>query len=387
MPWLETDVLEQRIRFVTAALQPGANRRALCRAFQISAPTAYKWLARYAADGAVRGLRDGSRQPHTSPRRTTPATEAAVVALRTQYGWAGRKLQPLLAADGHQLGPATIDRIIRRHGLTDRDEAHRPAVQRFEHATPNALWQMDFKGQYPLPRGRVVPLSILDDHSRYAISLVALTSTAGGPVRRVLQRCFQAYGVPDAMLVDHGVPWWHATSAQGLTRVTVFLLEQDITVRFSGVAHPQTQGKVERFHRTLGRRLRQWGVPTTVPAFAHALARFRREYNEVRPHEALGQRPPTTRFRPSPRPYQPRPRPWDYPSDHQVVRVTAAGTLRFRGHTWYLSEALAGRWVACRVLDDHALVAFRGHYLRELNLRTKRVEPVPLQRLSVLTMS
>ena len=107
----------------------------------------------------------------------------------------------------------------------------------------------------------------------------------------------------------------------------------------------------------------------------------------MRPHAALGQQPPATRYRPSARPYQPRPRPWDYPADQQVVRVTTAGTVRYRGHTWYLSEALVGRWVACRALEDHALVAFRGHYLRELNLRTKHVGPVPLQRLPVLTMS
>lgn len=206
-------------------------------------------------------------------------------------------------------------------------------------------------------------------------------------MRRVLTRCFEVYGVPDAILVDHGVPWWHATSAQGLTRVTVCLLEQDIAVRFSGLAHPQTQGKVERFHRTLGRRLRQWGVPTSPAAFTRALARFRREYNDVRPHEALGQRPPATRYQPSPRRYQPRPRAWEYPRDHHVVRVSPAGTLRYRGHGWYLSEALAGRWVACRPLGDHALVAFRGHYLRELNLRTRQVGPVPLQTLRVLGMS
>lgn len=387
MPWLETDVREQRIRFVTAALQPGVNRRALCRAYQISPPTAYKWLARYATAGAVQGLVDQSRRPHRSPQQTPAAVEAAVVALRRTYGWAGRKLQPLLAAQGMPLAAATIDRIIRRHGLTDPDDTHRPALQRFEHPQPNALWQMDFKGQYPLPDGWCFPLSILDDHSRFAVGLVALRGTAGAPVRRVLRRCFEEQGLPDAILMDHGVPWWHATSAQGLTRVTVFLLEQDIALRYSGIAHPQTQGKVERFHRTLGRRLRQWGVPTTAAGFARALARFRREYNEVRPHEALGQRPPASRYVASRRAYQPRPRPWDYPRDHTVTRVTPAGTIRLHGRTLRLSEALAGRWVGCRPLGDHVLIAFRGHYVRELDLRTGALRPVTPSTLAVLTMS
>jgi transposase InsO family protein len=387
MPWLETDVHEERIKFVTAARQPGANVRALCRTFQISPPTAYRWLGRYATAGAVRGLVDQSRRPHHSPRQTALVVEEAVVALRRAYGWAGAKLQPLLAAQGHALSPATIDRIIRRRGLTDPDEAHRPAVHRFTRETPNALWQMDFKGQYPLSGGWIFPLSILDDHSRFAVALAPLRGTAAAPVRRVLQRCFHEHGLPEAILVDHGVPWWHATNGHGLTRLTVFLLEQDIAVRYSGIAHPQTQGKVERFHRTLGRRLRQWGVPTTRAAFARALARFLREYNEVRPHAALDQHPPVTRYTPSPRAYTARPRRWDYPADHAVVRVSSRGTIRLRHRTLRLSEALAGRWVGCRVLDDHMLIAFRGSYVRELDLRTGALQPVAPARLKVLRMS
>ena len=387
MPWLETNVQEQRIRFVTAARQRGANVRALCRSFGISAPTAYKWLQRYDAQGAIQGLVDQSRRPHTSPAQTPERVEAVVVELRQTYGWAGRKLQPLLAARGHVLSAATIDRIIRRRGLTDADEAHRPALRRFERTTPNALWQMDFKGQYPLPGGWVFPLSVLDDHSRFAVALEPLRGTAGVPVRRALQRCFAQHGLPEAMLVDHGVPWWHATNGHGLTRLTVFLLEQDIALRYSGLAHPQTQGKVERFHRTLGRRLRQWGVPTSRRGFAQALARFRTEYNEVRPHEALGQQPPATRYQSSPRAYQPRPRTWDYPTDHTVVRVAATGTIRLEGRTLRLSEALAGRWVGCRPLGDHVLIAFRGFYVRELDLRTGAFQPVAPSRLQVLTMS
>jgi len=235
---------------------------------------------------------------------------ARVVALRRQYGWAGRKLRVLLAAEGLTLAPATIDRIIRRAGLVDLDEAHRPAPQRFARAAPNELWQMDFKGQYPLAAGWCFPLSVLDDHSRFAVGLAALAGTAGGPVDAQLVRCFQAYGVPAAMLVDHGVPWWAPANGHGLTRLAVMLLRQGIELIYSGVRHPQTQGKVERFHRTLARRLRQWGVPTTLAGFGQALARFRIEYNEVRPHEALGDEPPQAHYVPSPRRYQPRPPAW-----------------------------------------------------------------------------
>lgn len=369
MPWQESHVHEQRLAFVAAAIRPGANRRALCREFGISAPTGYKWLARVAAEGLVVGVRERSRRPHHSPQRIAAALEAEIVDARRQFGWAGRKLRPLLSA---RCGSATIDRVIRRQGLTDPDEQHRPAPQRFVAPAPNALWQMDFKGQYPVQDGWTFPLSILDDHSRFAIGLAALRGTKAVPVQTVLTRCFQRYGVPDAMLLDHGVPWWSPTNGHGLTQLTVFLLEQNIRLTYCGFAHPQTQGKVERFHRTLGRRLRQWGVPTTHAAMGQTLARFRDEYNTVRPHEALGGQPPVACYHPSPRPFQPDPHPWSYPVTHAVHRVNANGALRYDRRVFYISDALSHRVVGCQQIGDRVLVTFRHLDVREIDLRTGR---------------
>lgn len=372
MPWRESHVEDQRLAFVAAAVRPEANRRALCREFGISAPTGYKWLARVRTEGLVAGVRERSRRPHHSPARTSAEVEACIVALRQHYGWAGRKLQVKLRERGLMCAIATIDRVIRRHGLTDPDERARAAPQRFDAVAPNALWQMDFKGQYPVHEGWTYPLSILDDHSRFALGLAALAGTAAGPVRRVLQRCFQHYGVPEALLLDHGVPWWSPTNGHGLTQLTVFLLEQDIRLTYCAFAHPQTQGKVERFHRTLGRRLRQWGVPPTHAGFDRALRRFRQEYNTERPHEALGDRPPVACYQPSPRAYQATPRPWPYPTSQPVYRLNTNGALRLAGRTFYVSDALAHREVGCQQIGDRVLVVYRHMYVRELDLRTGR---------------
>ncbi len=378
MPWLETDVREQRMQFVVEALQPGVNLSALCRRRGISRKTGYKWLQRYRAAGSLVGLEEYSRRPHASPTRTSPAVTARVVALRRQYGWAGRKLRSLLlAGDGIDLAVATIDRIIRREGLVDPDDAHRPAVRRFERAAPNELWQMDFKGPYPLrPPAWCFPLSVLDDHSRFAVGLTALAGTDGGPVSRQLVRCFQTYGVPAALLIDHGTPWWGAANGHGLTHVAVALIRQGIELIYSGVHHPQTQGKVERFHRTLARRLRQWGVPTTVPGFREALARFRTEYNDVRPHEALGDAPPATRYTPSARRYQPRPRPWDYPPGTPVKRVDRTGSVALGGRRYFVCQALRGEWVGTQSYDDRLLVSYRHMYVRDIDLVTGKTVPL-----------
>ena len=377
MPWLETDVREQRMQFIVEALQPKVNISALCHHRGISRKTGYKWLARYHAAGSLTGVAEHSRRPQYCPGRTPPAVTARVVALRRQYGWAGRKLRPLLAAEGLRLAPATIDRIIRRAGLVDPDEAHRPARQRFERAHPNELWQMDFKGQYPLRRpAECFPLSVLDDHSRYAVGLWALGGTAGAPVHARLVRCFEEYGLPDAMLIDHGVPWWCAPNGHGLTRLAVALLTQGIELIHSGVRHPQTQGKVERFHRTLGRRLRQWGVPTTLDGFTQALARFRVEYNDVRPHEALGLEPPSAHYQPSGRRYQPRPPAWDYPAGHLVLRVDHTGSIRYRGRRYFVCQALEDEWVGCQGFDHQVLVTFRRMHVRETDVRSGQTRPV-----------
>jgi transposase InsO family protein len=279
----------------------------------------------------------------------------------------------LLAAEGVTVSVATIDRIIRREGLVDPQESHPPAVKRFERAAPNELWQMDFKGQYPLqPDGECFPLTVLDDHSRYAVGLFPLRGTDGAPVQRALTRCFEEYGVPDSLLIDHGTPWWCHPNRHGLTRVAVFLIKQGITLCYSGIRHPQTQGKVERFHRSLHRRLRQWGIPRTWPDFARALRRFRAEYNDVRPHEACGLEPPARHYTRSPRPFHVTPPPWTYPGSAAVLRVDRTGSIWFERRRYFVCEALVDEWVGCQPFDHHLLVTYRHMHVREIDLRSGR---------------
>ena len=397
MPWLETDVRDQRIQFVLTVRRGTATVSDACRAFGISRTTGYKWLRREAAAGSVAALSDRSRRPHHSPQRTPLAVVARLGELRAHFGWGGAKLAPLLAAEGQVLAPRTIDRWIQREGWTRPDGAPAPALHRFTHGAPNDLWQMDAKGAYPLAnRQRCHTLSVLDDHSRFVVGLTPLLTLQTAAVRAALIRSFERYGVPAAMLMDHGAPWWSTAGLGGLTRLVVFLLKQDIRVIFSAVRHPQTQGKVERFHRTLAERLRWIGVPTTLAGFTETLAWFREEYNEVRAHAALGLTPPATHFTPSPRPYRSTPRPWTYPAGLEIRRVHQTGVIRVGGHVYFVSEALGGEDVACVPLADRILVLYRRMYVRELHPRRHQsvalMQPIdetwPLAAApNVLTMS
>jgi transposase InsO family protein len=259
MAWRTSNVHEQRIEFVVAAHRKEKSLTELCAEFEISRPTGYQWLKRYRADG-IRGVVEKSRRPHHSPRRTAAEWEKRAVELRRERpDWGARKIQHLLEREGIRLPGSTIHRIFWRHALVRKGEPQRLALQRFEREQPNQLWQMDFKG----PKGwdqPVGPLSVLDDHSRYAVALENTGSTQAQGVQRVLERVFHDSGVPDEMLMDHGTPWFNTQGRLGWSQFTVWLMDQDVALHFSGRGHPQTQGKVERFHRSLTSALLRRGA-------------------------------------------------------------------------------------------------------------------------------
>lgn len=377
MPWRTTDIMEQRIRFVVRASAAGRNLSALCREFEVSRPTGYRWLQRYKEAGRVEGLRERSRRPQRSPCRTPAEVEEQVEAQhRRHYGCGAKKLQVHLAAAGIDLPVITIHRILRRRGLLRQGESLPTATGRFEYAAPNELWQMDAKG--PMGRGAVscVPLTVLDDHSRYVVSLTPLTGTQGAPVHAALVRAFETYGLPVGMLMDHGTPWWSTTNGYGLTWLSVALIEQGIRLHWSGIRHPQTQGKVERFHRTLQEAMDFVGVPERWELWPDQLARFRQHYNEERPHEALGMQPPAARYRPSPRPYQPHPPEWIYDAGAPVRRLSSHGCLCWQSQYYFVCEALAGRFVQLDELDGRLLVRFRNTHVRDIDLRARTTTAV-----------
>ena len=253
MPWKTMDVSEQRVRFVVLASRQEKPFGSLCEEFGISRPTGYLWLERYRKLG-VAGIAEQSRRPQRSPCQTAPELEQQVVALRRRYpDWGARKLRVVLGRMGIELPRSTIHRVLLRHDLVSAKNRHSAAVQRFERAQPNELWQMDFKGakSWHQPVG---PLSVLDDHSRYVIALEAIGSTRAELVRERLESAFTGCGVPQAMLMDHGVPWWSwAAPAAATTGLALWLMKQGIRLHWSGIGHPQTQGKVERFHGALQR--------------------------------------------------------------------------------------------------------------------------------------
>ena len=370
MAWGSVNVDDQRMRFVMWASRPETTMREACEEFKISRPTGYEWLRRYQV-GGVAGVVEKSRRPLHSPTQTAAQIEERVLELRQQRpDWGARKLQVLLAREKILLPVITVHRILLRRGLVRGQDRFRTALERFQRGAANQLWQMDFKSPvgWDAPVG---PLSVLDDHSRYAIALEGTWSTQAEPVKQRLIEAFQSCGVPEEMLMDHGTPWWNMKAVAGWTWLTVWLMRQGIQLHFSGYRHPQTQGKVERFHGALGAAMQRRGMPAS-PQRQLWLDEFRWEYNHVRPHEALQMRTPAAVWSKSARRYQAHPPAWEYETGADVRQVAPQGQLNLKGRRWDISRALAGEWVQVIRIEERILVYYCRSLVRELDLLTQR---------------
>jgi transposase InsO family protein len=395
MAWRVVNVMSLRLEFVTLAAQPGAKLSELCRRFGVSRQTGYKWLARFGEAGEA-GLVDRSRRPHGSPSRTDAAVEEAVLAVRrANRCWGGRKIRRVLLNARPEGLPAeqvpaasTITGILRRHGLLERDEPAPQPFKRFEAVAPNRLWQMDFKGHFALDGRtdgggvRCWPLTVLDDHSRYAIGAEACTDEKEVTVCERLTKVFERHGLPDAIITDNGAPWGHQNGVTKYTRFSVWLLRLGVKPLHSRPRHPQTMGKIERLHRSLRAELLQGRRFADLDAVQSGLDRWRARYNHQRPHDALGGAFPASRYRMSERSMPARLVEPDYPDDQVTGRVRRNGCLRCRPQDQrrvdlQLSAAFADQRVAVRPSAEDGVhhVWFMTWRIAKVDFRTNPERP------------
>ena len=378
MPWITTTMMTQRSEFVRLASQAGVNFRQLCRRFCISAKTGYKWCRRF-TEGGAEGLMDRSRRPERSPGISTSELTARVVALRVEHPtWGGRKLRRRLQDLG-LVAPAasTCTEILRRADLLDSAQTAVKPWQRFQRAQPNELWQMDFKGHFPTQAGeRCHPLTVLDDCSRFNLELSPEAKETGEVVQAALTRAFTFFGLPEGMLCDNSPPWGCPEPTCPYTRLSVWLLRLGIRVMHGRPYHPQTQGKEERFHRTLNRDLISRHTWRDLAHCAELFPRYRQIYNCERPHHSLDGDTPISRYRPSPRSL-----PAALPAVEMLAgaiprKVCASGAIMWQGQSWYIGRAFGGLPVGLRPspqADGQWVVFFDQHQLGLIDLTQPRL--------------
>ena len=348
MPWKKTCAMHERIAFVSARLRDEAPMSTLCAAFGISRKTGYKWLERYRSDGAE-GICERSRAPHRHGRRMAPELAEAILALRRDRPhWGPRKLRAVLS---HQqpdvVWPAasTMGDLLRAHGLSDPRRRRRrlpsaPSAPFGAVEQPNDLWCIDFKGWFRTADGsRCDPLTITDAHSRYVL-VCQIVPPLHEPVAVAVKAAFERYGLPKAIRSDNGPPF-AANGPGGLTRLSLGWLKLGIALERIAPGKPYQNGRHERFHLTLKQE-------TSRPPAADLAAQqarfdaFCQDYNQCRPHEALGQRPPASLWQPSPRrPAERLAEPW-YDAHYAMRRVRSSGEIKWAGRSVFISETLAG---------------------------------------------
>ena len=350
MPWECKTVEDQRREFAQAAMYC-KNFSALCREFGITRRTGLKWKERYTA---CQPLTDRSRKPHTTPTRTPEEVELLILAVRAENpGWGAKTIHRVLERRGCQNLPCvkTVNNILHRYGCISSEESQkRQPYTSFEKERCNVMWQTDFKGEFRMKDNNYCyPLTILDDHSRYSLRIAPRLSTAN-VVIPVFTEVFQQYGLPDSILSDNGAQF--AGFRKGYTQFEKWLIDLDILPIHGRIKHPQTQGKIERFHRTMKHELLNH---TEIADIEDAQTKFRLwqdKYNNLRPHEALGMKTPGEVYEPSQRQYESKVKEFEYGGEHHVLKVNSWGYVRFNGWQVYLSETMANQYIEFRTSSD-----------------------------------
>lgn len=373
MPWKDVTIVEQRAEFVRLAKTGQYTITELSRRFKIHRKTGHKWITRDEHEGEA-GLVDRSRRPHTSPRATPPAVVERIRVIATAHPtWGGRLIQHRLRALGLEPVPAasTITAILTREGLRIPEQPTPRPVIRFEADAPNHRWQMDFKGWERSRTGRIVPFTVLDEHSRFVLILDHTPTGTLAAVQALLTDGFRRYGLPWQLLADNGPPWG-ASRPKTLTHMDVWLLRLGIRPLHGRPRHPQTQGKVERFHRTLAHDVFQAQTFDSPAEAQTALDAFRLVYNHERPHTPLGFRTPAEVYQLSPRPFPETLPAIEYDEEATVRQVSARGTIRYAGRVLFLSEALRGLPVGLypTLTDGVVRVQFCARTITTIDLRT-----------------
>jgi len=367
MPWRESEVMEERSRFVVE-YESGEWRMAeLCRHYGIARKTGYKILARWQQDGAD-GLQDLSRIPHRHPNQTPAEIEQQVVAARQAHmRWGPRKLRSWLESRHPGRGwpaPSTIGELVRRAGLASHARLRRrtpPYTQPFASAgAANDVWCVDFKGWFRTGDGvRIDPFTMTDAHSRYLLRCQTVAKTDTASVAAICEAAFREYGLPRAIRSDNGAPF-ASRAVAGLSRLALYWMKLGIVPERIEPGHPEQNGRHERMHRTLK-------AETATPAEANprrqqkAFDRFRREFNEERPHEALNMQPPGAVYSVSPRRHPDRVPEPEYDTSLVVRCVYPHGQFFWKNHHVFLSKVLASQRIGLEQIDDRYMtVQFAG---------------------------
>jgi transposase InsO family protein len=360
-------VEDQRREFAQAAMCC-SNFSALCREYGITRRTGRKWAERYQQNEP---LTNRSRKPHTTPTRTPEEVELLILDVRADNpGWGAKTIHHMLERQGYRNLPCvkTVNNILHRYGCISPEESQkRQPFMRFEKNCCNDMWQTDFKGEFRMKDNNYCyPLTILDDHSRFSIKIAPRLGTANVVMPAFLE-AFREFGMPDSILSDNGAQF--AGFKKGYTQFEKWLMDLDILPIHGRIKHPQTQGKIERFHRTMKQELLNHRQITDILDAEEQFRLWRNKYNNLRPHEALGMKPPAEIYKPSQRAYKEKIEKYEYGGEYHVIKVNSWGYVRFDKWQVYLSETMVDQHIEFRPSPDGEtfIACYRNYRIAEFD--------------------
>jgi putative transposase len=365
MPWKESCPMNERVKFIASYLEAETSFAELCERFGISRKQGYKWRERYEG-GGVEALPDRSRAPHSHPNAVPEAVVQLIVELRKKHpSWGPRKLLIVLKRhhpNVHFPVSSTVGDLLRKRGFVRRRRRRHTSAPYGEplggYDAPNSVWCADYKGHFGIGRRRCHPLTITDGFSRYLLRCHALRGTLSDPTRQVFESAFREFGLPSAIRTDNGPPF-STLAAGGLSRLAVWWIRLGIHPERIFPGRPDQNGRHERMHRTLKAEALS-EVRSSFAAQQRAFDVFRDEYNEIRPHDGIGQATPATLYSPSPRPYPSRLPDLEYPRHFHIERAYPNGAITFRSIQWYLSSCLVGQRVGLEQVEDDRWKVYFG---------------------------
>jgi len=358
MPWKETCAMDEKVQMIGDWLKDEHTISELGEHYQVSRKTVHKWVSRY-KEGGIEACHEASRAPYHHPNATAPEIVSQIIDTKLRHrNWGPKKVVVSLKDKypaSHWPAASTAQSILRKEGLVNPRHHRRhtpPYSQPFQECQkPNDSWSIDYKGQFRTGDGKMCyPLTITDNFSRYLLKCYGLRHPNYESTRPYLERTFREYGLPLAIKSDNGAPF-ASTGMSGLSRLSVWLIRLQVIPERIALAHPEQNGRHERMHRSLKEAVCQ-PPKSCLSRQQMAFDRFKTEFNEERPHEALDMKTPASRYESSKRQFPAKLPPVEYDSWMKIRRVLPSGGIKWRNNYFYLSQALAGEPVGLKQITD-----------------------------------